>query len=214
MNDFSRNTLPRESPVGREVYMEQRASSNRAAIFAIAGLLVLCVCLCVGVSGVGYWYVSQNGSTTAFQVPSFGATATPTRSPGPTAVPYKKSGKDNAGLRVTVTAYQRPLPAQGITVPDGQELVLVSLRIENTRTTGGPLQYSPSDFKLVSSNKDSFEPDAGTITTGTMLKKGEIAPGKTATGDLVFYVYTDDTDLQLTWTASDGATRLFAVGSK
>ncbi len=212
MNDFSKSTLPRETPMGREVLMEQRASSNRAAMFAIAGLVVLCVCLCVGVAGV-FWYTGQTGQTAAFQLPSFAsATATATRPAGPTAIPYQKSAKDDSGLRVTVTAYQRPLPAQDIDIPDGQELVLVSLKIENTRTSGGPLKYALGNFKLVAPNKDSFSPDNGSITTGEMLKSGEIAPGKSVKGDMVFYVYSDDEDLQMVWTSSDGSTRAFALG--
>ncbi len=213
MNDFSRSTLPRETPLGREVYIEQRASSNRAAIFAIAGLLVLCVCLCVGIGGVGYFFLGpQTGTSSGLKLPSFdSATAVPTRSAEATPVPFLKSGKDDSGLRLTVTAYQRPLPAQDIKIPAGQELVLVSVKIENIRATGGPLKYSADDFKLVSPDGDQFSADTGSITTGEMLKKGEVGPGKTAKGDLVFYVYSDIEDLQLAWTSADGATRLFAV---
>ena len=42
-----------------------------------------------------------------------------------------------------VTAYQRPLPAENVQIPDGQELVLVSVNIENLRTTGVPLKVAP-----------------------------------------------------------------------
>ena len=53
--------------------------------------------------------------------------------------------------------------------------------------------------------------NVGGITTGENLKPGEVAPGKTAKGDLIFYVYTDVPNLQLAWTAADGKTRLLQV---
>ncbi len=214
MNGFNNNMLPRESAIGREVYMERRASTNRAAIFAVAGLLVLCACLCIGVGGLTYYLRSQGGEISGLTLPSFGssATATPSKSPKATLVPYQKSVKDDSGLRVTVTTYQRPLPAQDVKIPSGQELVLVTVKIDNTRTTGGPLKFEPDDFKLVSPEGDSFSPDAGSITTGEMLKKGEVAAGKSAKGDIVYYVYSDIKELQLAWTSADGETRLFALG--
>ena len=42
-----------------------------------------------------------------------------------------------------------------------------------------------------------------------MLGNGEIEAGKSVTGDVVFYVYSDIKDLMLAWTSADGATRLF-----
>lgn len=214
MNDYNNNMFPRESPIGREVYMEQRATSNRAAIFALAGLLVLCVCLCIGIGGLGLYLNSQGALTSGLALPSFGSAATPTPASGgkPTPVPYQKSVKDDSGLRVTVTTFQRPLPAQDVKIPSGQELALVTVKVENTRTTGGPLSFAPDDFKLVSPDGDNFSPDAGSITTGEMLKKGQVAAGKSVKGDLVYYVYSDIKDLQLAWTSSDGTTRYFALG--
>jgi Domain of unknown function (DUF4352) len=212
MPDYSQYGIPRPVEIGREVRLEQRRATNRAALFAIAGVLVLCVCLCVGLFGAYYALAPQfGGNSAAFSLPSFGGpTATPTEAK-PTPVPLLKSAKNDAGLRLTVTAYQRPLPAQGIKIPAGQELVLISVRLENTRTTGGPIAYAPEDFKLVSPEGDSFAPDVGSITTGAMLKKGEIDPGKSVTGDLVFYIYSDVNDLFLSWTSADGQTIEFKV---
>ncbi len=211
MNDYSRSTLPREAPIGREVYMERRQSRNRAVLFALGGLLVLCVCLCVGMAGVGFFFYGPTGRTASFAVPfASSATATPAQAK-PTAIPFLRAAKDDSGLQVTVTAYQRPLPAEGIKIPTGQELVLVTVKVENTRATGDPLPYSSDDFKLVSPEGDSFSADPGQITTGEMLKKGEVAPKKSVKGDLIFYVYSDVKDLQLVWESADGTTRTFAL---
>lgn len=208
MSDYGSHRFPRPVEVGREVRLEQRRSTNRAAIFAIAGVLVLCICLCIGIVGA---YAALNNQTTAFSLPSFGGpTVTPTPAT-PTPIPFLKSGKNDSGLRVTVTAFQRPLPAQDVKIPEGQELALVSVRIENTRTTGGPIKYAPEDFKLISPDGDTFVPNVGGITTGELLKKGEIAPGKSVKGDLIFYIYSDVQNLQLSWESADGTTIFFKL---
>lgn len=214
MPDYSQYGVPRPVDVGREVRLEQRRSANRAAIFALAGVLVLCVCLLTGITGAVLVLGSpqSGGKTSAISLPLFsGATPTPTDTGKPTTVPFLKGGKNESGLRLTVTAYQRPLPAQDIQIPDGQELALVTVRLDNTRATGGPLKFSYKDFKLVSPEGDSFSPNAEGITTGSMLKDGEIAPGKSVTGDLVFFVYSDVDPLMLAWNSADGLTRLFKL---
>lgn len=213
MNDYSKSTLPRESPLGREVDFDSNPlQRNRALIFAGAGILVLCGVLCLALALL--WSLSSGGQLAGLSLPSLSsATATPTKSPKPTPVPYGKTTKDDSGLRVSATYYQRPLPVQDFKIPKGQELVLVTVKIDNTRVSGGPLPYSSDDFKLVSPDGDSFAADNGSITTNAedMLRKGEVAPGKSAKGDIIFYVYSDVKELQLAWTSADGETRLFAL---
>lgn len=214
MPDYSQYGVPRPVEVGREIRIEQRRSANRAVIFAVAGVLVLCVCMLLGVAAAALVLTSgqSGGKSAAISLPFFsGATPTPTEPAGPTAVPFLKSTKDENGLRVSVTAYQRPLPAQDIKIPEGQELALVTIRLDNIRTTGDPLDYTTQDFALVSQEGDRFLPDSGGITTGSMLKPGNIGPGKSVTGDLVFYVYSDVKDLMLAWTSSDGNTYIFKL---
>ncbi|MGE5140942.1 MAG: DUF4352 domain-containing protein, partial [Rudaea sp.] len=100
---------------------------------------------------------------------------------------------------------------QDIKIPNGQELVLVTVKVDNTRATGDPLPYSSDQFKLVSPEGDSFSADPGAITTGEMLKNGEVAPKKSVKGDLIFYIYSDVKELQLLWESADGTTRTFAL---
>jgi hypothetical protein len=214
MPDYSQYGVPRPVEIGREVRIEQRRSTNRAAIFAAAGVLVLCVCMLLAVAAAAFVLNSgqSGGKAAAISLPILsGATPTPTEPAGPTAVPFLKSAKDQTGLRLTVTAYQRPLPAQDVRIPEGQELALVTIRLDNIRTTGDPIDYNTQDLALVSQEGDHFAPDSGGITTGSMLKPGAIAPGKSATGDLVFFVYSDVKDLMLAWTSSDGNTYLFKL---
>jgi Domain of unknown function (DUF4352) len=214
MPDYSQYGVPRPVPIGRQLQIEKRRSTNLAAIFAVGGVLVLCACMVLGIGAALYFLNSTQsaGNSAGLSLPFVSrSTSTPAESASPTPVPFLRAGKDESGLRLAVTAYQRPLPAQGITIPDGQELALITVRLDNTRTTGGPIKYASTDLALVSPEGDHFTPDDGQITTGSMLGDGEIEPGKSVTGDVVFYVYTDIRDLSLAWTSADGATRLFSL---
>lgn len=213
MDDLGSYRVPREAQLGREVRMEERRSANRMVLFAVGGILLLCVCLCIGVSGLlyssGFNPLADAGSITFF---GGEPTSTPRTARGePTLVPIGKSVRSDNGQRVTVTAYQRPLPTEDVEIPDGQELVLVTVRIDNSRTTGAPLKFGPEDFALVNAEGEHYDVNIGGITTGENLTNGEVGPGENTKGDLIFFVYSDVPDLQLAWTAADGKTRLMQL---
>ncbi|HZQ07012.1 MAG TPA: DUF4352 domain-containing protein [Anaerolineae bacterium] len=210
MDDLGSYRVPREAPMGRELRIEQRRTANKSALIAIGGIIVLCVCLGLGILGV--WAGSQlsggGGPNVGLNNPTAPRASS---SKTPTLVPYGRSAMSDSGLRVTVTAFQRPLPAENVEIPDGQELVLVTVRLDNVRTTGAPIKYDPEDFALVSPDGDHFAVNTTGITTGENLKSGEVGPGKSAKGDLIFYIYSDVPELQLAWTAADGKTRLYRL---
>lgn len=215
MDDLGSYRVPREAELGREVRLESRRSANRTVLFAVGGIAFLCVCLCVGI-GLLATFTGNNPllpDGISIDLGGSPATATPraVAKGTPTLVPYGRSARSDNGLSVTVTAYQRPLPTEGVQIPDGQELVLVTVLIDNTRTTGAPLKYAPTDFALTSDAGDHYDVNIGGITTGENLAAGELAPGKNKKGDLIFFVYSDSTDLQLAWTAADGKTRLLRL---
>jgi len=214
MSDLGSYRVPREAEVGREVRFEQRRNANRTAMLAIGGVALLCVCLTLGICGLSFGLGLVPGGDLGFNLPFAAATATPRASAAsrtPTLVPYGRGGRNDTGLRVTVTAFQRPLPAEDVEIPADQELVLVTVKLDNSRTTGAPLKYDPSEFALVSDEGDNFPVNIGGITTGEDLKPGELSAGKSVKGDLIFYVYSDVPDLSLAWTSADGKTRLFRL---
>lgn len=214
MNDLGSYRVPREAEVGREVRFEQRRSANRTALLAIGGIALLCVCMTLGICGLSFGLGLVPLGDIALNLPFGAATPTP-RAPAasrtPTLVPYGRNARNDTGLRVTVTAYQRPLPAEDIKIPQDQELVLVTVKLDNSRTTGAPLKYDPNDFALVSPEGDHFAVNIGGIETGEDLKAGELKPGDSVKGDLIFYVYSDVPDLALAWNSADGKTRLFRL---
>lgn len=219
MDDLGSYRVPREAELGREVRLDSRRMANRTALFAIGGVLLLCVCMCVGIGllATQLGMIDRFGTIeiAGLTINLFDTPATPTPRASakgtPTLVPYGRSARSDNGLRVTVTAYQRPLPTEDVEIPDGQELVLVTIRIDNSRTTGAPLKFAPEDFALVSTEGDHFDINIGGITTGENLTAGELKPGENKKGDLIFFVYTDAPDLQLAWTAADGSTRMMRL---
>lgn len=214
MDDLGSYRVPREAELGREVRIETRRSANRTALLAVGGIAFLCVCLCVGLVGLTF-ATGTNPLAMAGITIDLGLSPTATPRPStkgePTLVPYGRSTRSDNGLSVTVTAFQDPLPTEDVEIPAGQKLVLVTVRVENTRTTGAPLKYSPNDFALVSEQGDHFDVNIGGITTGENLAEGEVAPRQNKKGDLIFFVYSDAADLQLAWTAADGKTRLYRL---
>lgn len=229
MRDYSRFPAPREAQTGRRLQIEERRRENRGLMYGLLGLAGMCIC--IGLAALVFMVPLFNGhplieigasaaapaaTPTRSSATRPGATATTapraTEKPGssPTAVPQGRSVTASNGLKVTVTSSQRPLPAEGITIPDGQELALVSVRVENTRASGTALKVKPQDFQLVSPNNEAFNPNVGGITTGEMLAATDVEPGKIIEGDMIFYVYSDIQDLSLAWKSSDG-TRLFSL---
>lgn len=200
---------------GYKVRSQQRRNANQTALLALGGIAFLCVCMCLGVFALTA--VTGNNPVLTIDLgdgnPFAAATATPRAAVkgAPTLVPYGKGGKNDNGMRVTVTAYQRPLPTEDLEVPDGQELALVTVRIENTRASGAPIKFAPEDFALVTPDGERFDVNIGGITTGENLPAGELAAGKAVKGDLIFYVYSDVPVLQLAWTSADGKTRMYQL---
>ena len=85
MSDYSPYGIPRPVEVGREVRMGQRQATNRAVLFAIGGVLILCCCVCIGLFGAAWAFGLIDTGGVSFNLPSLGSpTATPTPS-GPTS---------------------------------------------------------------------------------------------------------------------------------
>lgn len=223
MKDYSQFPAPREVPVGGSISSAPSRGPNRNLTFGLLGCAFLCLCVVIAaaaftvtIPGIGAPLISFDSISTASPNSSRAtATNTPRSSSSatgqPTPVPFSRSSTSSNGLKLTVTDWQRPLPAQGVKVPDGQELALASLRLENTQTTGTAIKLRPTDFYLITSESEQYNPTVGGITSGgTMLTTMDLKPGDIFEGDLIYYIRTDVTDLSLAWKSADGV-RLFSL---
>src|SRR5262245_22004527 len=98
MNDLRGYKIPREAEVGRQVRFESRSAANRTALLAIGGILLLCVCVCLGVavllSQTGFNPVAELAlGLTGPNEPA--ATPRPAGSRTPTLVPYGRAARSD-----------------------------------------------------------------------------------------------------------------------
>jgi hypothetical protein len=185
---------------------------------AIGAVLLLCVCCTTSsflVLSCGKGIIGDAPNETWCPSLPGTAQATPTKS-APVGskdnpAPYGKALKSSAGVQVTLTAVQRPLPVQDIEVPEEQELVLVSVKIQNTKTTGANADISPENFQLLGADNQTYNANPEGVTTDNLLVKSSLAPSQEVEGDLVFFVYKDDKDLVLAWDTGKGKTLYFAL---
>lgn len=80
---------------------------------------------------------------------------------------------------------------------EGREQYGVRVRIENTGAR--PYGYSPQDFLLEDLEGDESEPATDLIGVTGLLAAGELDPGVTVSGLLVFEIEQDPERLDLVW---------------
>src|SRR5690349_14663590 len=106
MDDLGSYRVPREAELGREVRIETRRSANRTALFAVGGIALLCVCMCVGLTVLAL--ATGNNPLAGVTIDlGLSATATPRASTKgeSTLVLLGRQARSDNGLRVTVTAF-------------------------------------------------------------------------------------------------------------
>jgi len=115
------------------------------------------------------------------------------------------------GLELTVVGLQRPLKVQGtVPIPADQQLVLVTVKIRNTQTSGAPLKVVAGEFTLKGDGGLTYPPNPKTVTIPNLLTELNLAPGKEAEAELIFQIAADDSGLKLIW-KSGTQTRTFLL---
>lgn len=104
------------------------------------------------------------------------------------------------GARYSVQFMRKSSGGQWNTPDAGNEYVIVGLRIENISDKNK--SYNPFDWKM--QNSQGVEDSQTFYTTGTMtdLNSGELVPGGSVEGIIVFEQPIDDTGLQLNYYSS------------
>ncbi|MBI4790433.1 MAG: DUF4352 domain-containing protein [Chloroflexi bacterium] len=180
-------------------------------ILVVTSVLLVC-CACVGLV-VGFQL--RGGSLPkSLSLPNpLASTPQATATPNLKAeVPLKGKGLNENGLELTVTSFQRPLQVQGMTkVPADQEFVLISVSLQNNKTSGQPIATSPVNFRVIGDGGLSYDANPPTVTIENMLTaRDTVGPGKTLERELIFQVAKDDSGLKLYWTVGK-TTRIFVL---
>ena len=129
----------------------------------------------------------------------------PTPTPGPRLpVPIGQPVLANdIGVELTVWDIQRNVQPINVQVPDGTEFVAVSVQLNNI-DAAAPQSYVIDSFYLQDDEDTVFTPNAE-ADNGRRLRNGEIPPGKSVEGDLLFHVPLGHTPLTLVWQAAGSA---------
>ncbi len=209
---FSRESRYRNFASMGDSDQPPRSRPTGLIVVGVALVLALCCC-CLGLV-IGL-YFGKGGAmladTFATNVPSIGAPApTPTLDKN-APVPAKKPGRMENGLELTVVGLQRPLKVQGtIQIPADQQLILVTVKIRNTQSTGAPLKVTASEFTLKGDGGLTYPPNPKTVTIPNLLTELNLAPGKETEAELIFQIAADDSGLRLQW-KSGTQTRVFLL---
>jgi len=187
----------------RNIETEPRQPKLGPVLLIGIGALV-CVCACIGLIIGAFW----TGALSPASLPLL-ARATPTRDPN-APVALKTPTTMTSGLELTATGFQRPLKVQGAKIPDTEQFVLVTVRLKNTRATGAPLKVTLADFSLSGDGGLTYKPNPKGVEIKDLLTELDVAPGATASAELIFQIPSDDSGLRLIW-ASGGAKRTIVV---
>ena len=104
------------------------------------------------------------------------------------------------GLELAIISFQRPLRVEGIKIlPPDQEFILVSVRLQNTRKTGTPIEINRTDFKVKGDGGLVYEANPKTIMVPQMITQTKVPPNVTLDGELIFQIAKDDSGLRLYW---------------
>jgi hypothetical protein len=108
-----------------------------------------------------------------------------TPTPAPTSLPGVGQRVESTGLVLTVNAVRKAIRAGTRSTPKpGQAFLIADVTLENTGTAAE--SYNPLQFAV--QDADGLEYIASLAGADEALHAGELAPGKTASGEVIFEV--------------------------
>jgi hypothetical protein len=107
------------------------------------------------------------------------------RSSASTSLPGVGHRVESPGIALTVNAVTKPLSAGALSAAKpGHTFLVVEATLENTGAANAP--YNPLQFTL--QDADGLQYIAALVGTDKALHAGELAPGNTASGEVIFEV--------------------------
>lgn len=151
------------------------------------------------------------------------ASSPPTQAPPtPTSIPSGESRSEPApygypvvhsGIEVTVLDVTRGIDLPDIFTPldEGNEWVVVNLRLRNQGDPDKTKRYHTSDFRIVGSRGIIYDDWFITPNTGSNLGSGEFFGGGEVEGNIVQQVHQDDADLTLIYAPAFRGSRYLSI---
>jgi hypothetical protein len=174
-------------------------------------VLILLLCCCCGalIAGIKISGVDVTQPLASLTGPS----PTPTVDKS-APVPLKTKAVADNGLELTVTGVERPLKVEGtVKLPADQQLMLVSVRIRNTKKTGAAIKVTSADFKVKGDGGLVYTANPTIVTIPQLLTQVDLVAGASNDGELIFQIASNDTGLQMSWKVGS-ATRIFSLESQ
>lgn len=107
---------------------------------------------------------------------------------------------ESDGMELTVTGVEKSQGGEYDNPKEGSEYVIVTVQYDNSSEKDLP--YNPFDFKLLNGDGQKTDSTFTMDTQDTRLESGDLAPGGTVTGDLVFEAPAGDEGLYLIYTGN------------
>lgn len=174
--------------------------------FVGGGCLILAVAIC-GILALSGAFAAKSVGQAVATVDTASTTTT-----GNTA--SSSSGSTNTiasvGQTITVDDVSCTLVSVKVLAPDefnkpksGYQYIVVHITMKNGST--GQVSYNPLDFHIKSSTGNVTETDfttPGSYTANNALDSGNLDPGGSVSGDIIFQAPIGDAKAELTWAAS------------
>ena len=112
-------------------------------------------------------------------------------------------------VELLVLDIQRNVQPINMTAADGMEFVAVSVQLRDIAPADFSKVYETENFQLQNLQSILYPPDLQ-ADNGRILRSGELPPGGSVEGDILFHVPQGETPLFLIWQMT-GSTQIFTV---
>lgn len=189
------------------VALIRRRSVRNPSVTVLASVIVFVVVV-IAQASLGSDYASNESSSASSSAAQTDAPSVASAPPTPTPIPSGESRSEPApygypvvhsGIEVTVLDVTRGVELPDIFTPldEGNEWVVVNLRLRNQGDPDKTKRYHTSDFRIVGSRGIIYDDWFITPNTGSNLGSGEFFGGGEVDGNIVQQVHRDDAELTL-----------------
>lgn len=203
------------------VALIRRRSVRNPSVAVLASVIVFII-VAIAQASIGSYYASNESSSASSSAAQTDAPSVASAPPTPTPIPSGESRSEPApygypvvhsGIEVTVLDVTRGVELPDIFTPldEGNEWVVVNLRLRNQGDPDKTKRYHTSDFRIVGSRGIIYDDWFITPNTGSNLGSGEFFGGGEVDGNIVQQVHRDDAELTLIYAPAFRGSRYLSI---